>query len=235
METDDTLLLVDCGLPRRDIEARLRMLGRSAADISAVLITHEHGDHRRGLGAFTRRYPVPVWLTPGTASALASVPSSRTLNCHRAFTIGAITIEPYPVPHDAREPCQFVFAAAGRRLGLLTDSGHVTPHMLERLSYSDALALEFNHDEAALAASDYPETLKARVASRFGHLSNAQSIALLERLDAARLQWVAGLHVSENTNSPEAVRRDFAAAGLGARCPLHLAAQDAPSPWLEIA
>lgn len=234
VESGDTLLLVDCGLPRREIERRLETLGRRASDVKAVLITHEHGDHRQGLGPFSRRYPVPVWLTPGTASAVEPVASRRALNCHRAFSIGAITIEPYPVPHDAREPCQFVFAAAGRRLGLLTDSGHVTAHITERLGGVDALALEFNHDTDALEASAYPDALKARVASRFGHLSNAQSTGLLERLDGGRLQWVAGLHLSENTNSPELVRRGYAAAGLDERCPLHLAAQDVPSAWLEI-
>lgn len=227
--------MIDCGLPRREIEQRLRTLGRSASDISAVLITHEHGDHRQGLGPFTRRYRVPVWLTPGTAGAVEPVASRRALNCHRPFTIGAIEIEPYPVPHDAREPCQFVFGAGGRRLGLLTDSGHVTPHMVERLAGTDALALEFNHDPEALAASAYPDALKARVASRFGHLSNPQSIELLGRLDRSRLQWVAGLHVSENTNSPTLVCRDFDAAGFAADCPLHIAAQDTPSAWIEVA
>lgn len=235
VECGDTLLMVDCGLPRREIEQRLDALGRRASDISAVLITHEHGDHRQGLGPFTRRYPVPVWLTPGTASALAPIASRRALNCHRAFSIGSIEIEPYPVPHDAREPCQFVFGGAGRRLGLLTDSGHVTPHMIERLAGADALALEFNHDAATLEASAYPDALKARVASRFGHLSNAQSLELLERVDRARLQWVAGLHVSENTNSPELVRHAFDAAGLADDCPLHIAAQDHPGAWIEIA
>lgn len=234
VESGDTLVMIDCGLPRREIEQRLTALGRTAGDVSAVLITHEHGDHRQGLGAFTRRYPVPVWLTPGTAAALEPISTRQALNCHRAFAIGAITVEPFPVPHDAREPCQFAFAAGGRRLGLLTDSGHVTPHMVERLAGSDALALEFNHDRAALEASAYPAALKARVASRFGHLSNAQSVALLGELDSARLQWVAGLHLSENTNTPELVRSSYARAGFADACPLHLAAQDHPSGWLEI-
>ncbi len=226
--------MIDCGLPRREIEHRMRELGRSAADVGAVLITHEHGDHRQGLGPFTRRYRVPVWLTPGTAAALEPVASRRALNCHRAFSIGAITIEPYPVPHDAREPCQFIFRAGARRLGVLTDSGHVTPHMLERLADADALALEFNHDAAALEASAYPDALKVRVASRFGHLSNAQSLELLGSLDRSRLQWVAGLHLSENTNSPELVRRGYEAAGFTGDTPLELATQDAPSAWMEV-
>lgn len=234
VESGDTLIMVDCGLPRREIERRLAELGRTGADVSAVLVTHEHGDHRRGLGPFSRRYPVPVWMTPGTASALETIGSRQALNCHRAFAVGTITVEPFPVPHDAREPCQFVFAAGGRRLGVLTDSGHVTPHMTERLACADALALEFNHDPGALEASAYPDQLKARVASRFGHLSNAQSVELLGRLERARLQWVAGLHLSENTNSPELVRASYAEAGFAEACPLHLATQDRPSGWLEI-
>ena len=134
VEFGATLLMVDCGLPRKAIEERLETLERSARDVTAVLVTHEHTDHAQGVEAFARRYNTPLWMTPGTASAIRGLTRVNTLSCHRAFQIGGITVEPYPVPHDAREPCQFVFEAAGRRLGLLTDAGHVTPHMYERLA-----------------------------------------------------------------------------------------------------
>ena len=96
------------------------------------------------------------------------------------------------MPHDAREPCQFVFGAAGKRVGLLTDAGHVTPHMLERLAPCDAVAVECNHDLDSLQRGPYPESLKTRIASRFGHLNNSQTTELLGRLDRARLQWMVG-------------------------------------------
>jgi phosphoribosyl 1,2-cyclic phosphodiesterase len=159
---------------------------------------------------------------------------TQLLSCHRGLTIGAIRIEPFPVPHDAREPCQFVFVAGGRRLGLLTDAGHVTPHMLERLAGCDALAVESNHDLHSLRTGSYPEPLKARVASRFGHLNNAQTTELVGRLDQARLQWVAALHLSERNNSPEHVRAALGPVVSGARYPLHLATQDAATDWYPL-
>jgi Asp-tRNA(Asn)/Glu-tRNA(Gln) amidotransferase A subunit family amidase len=110
------------------------------------------------------------------------------------------------VPHDAREPCHFTFGAGGRRVGVLTDAGHITPHMVERLSPCDALAVEANHDLDSLRRGPYPDSLKHRVASKFGHLNNTQTNELLSRLDRARIQWVVGLHLSEQNNTPEQVR-----------------------------
>lgn len=234
VESGDTLIMIDCGLARRTVEERLGSLGRQAADIAALLVTHEHSDHVQGIGAFLRRYAKPVWLTAGTAGALPELPRRKLVSTRRALTIGSITIQSYPVPHDAREPCQFVFAAAGRKLGLLTDSGHVTEHARGRLRGCDALALEFNHDTDLLRASAYPESVKARIASRFGHLSNAQSAELLRSAAHPALQWVAGLHLSERNNSPSRVGACFEEALDGAECALHLARQDEPSGWHEI-
>jgi phosphoribosyl 1,2-cyclic phosphodiesterase len=234
VEADDTLVMIDCGLPRRTLEERLAILGRSPRDIAAILVTHEHGDHARGLAAFATRYAIPAWLTPGTGSAIPGLTHRRALNCHRGWSVGALEIEPFPVPHDAREPCQFVFAAQGRRLAVLTDTGHVTPTILERLEGCDALALECNHDLDQLMRGRYPESVKARVASRYGHLNNAQSAALLEHVAHPGLQWVVGLHLSEQNNSPAAVERTLAPLGAGERWAFKLATQDAPLDWVEI-
>jgi phosphoribosyl 1,2-cyclic phosphodiesterase len=234
IEFDSTLLMIDCGLPRKVVEERLAQVGRSPRDVTALLVTHEHSDHAQGVATFVRRYNTPVWMTPGTASAVRELPRVSTLSCHRSLTIGSITVEPFPVPHDAREPCQFVFAAGGRRLGLLTDAGYVTPHMHERLMPCDALAIECNHDLDSLQRGPYPQSLKARVASRFGHLNNVQTTELLRRLDHARLQWIIGLHLSEQNNSPEHVRSALAPALVESRFPLHLATQSVASPWLEV-
>ncbi len=118
---------------------------------------------------------------------------------------------------------------------MLTDAGHVTPHMVERLTGCDALALECNHDLDSLQRGPYPEALKARVSSRFGHLNNGQTTELLQRLDPTRVQWVMGLHLSERNNTPEHVRATLRTALENARYPLHLATQDAPTQWFELA
>jgi phosphoribosyl 1,2-cyclic phosphodiesterase len=231
VEFGATLLMVDCGLPRTVLEERLKVVGRDPRDVTAVLISHEHADHAHGVAKFAKRYGTPVWMTPGTASAAGRTVANRQFSCHRELVIEAIKVEPYPVPHDAREPCQFVFVAGGRRLGVLTDAGHVTPHMLERLSGCDALAIECNHDLESLERGPYPDSLKARVASRYGHLNNGQTIDLLKRVDHGGLQWVMGLHLSEQNNSPEHVR----AALEPSRYALHLATQDTPTAWHDVA
>lgn len=234
VEFGSTLLMVDCGLPRRDLELRLKAVGRSPADITALLVTHEHADHLRGVAPFARRYGTPVWMTPGTAANVRSIPRINSLSCHRPLMLGDIRIEPYTVPHDAREPCQFVFGAGGRRLGLLTDTGYVTAHIDERLKGCDALALECNHDLESLARGSYPPSVKSRVASNHGHLNNEQAAALLERFRGTGLQWVMAMHISEQNNSAEHVRSALAPAQQAASWPLHLAEQNRASDWISI-
>jgi len=234
VEFGSTLLMVDCGLPCKIVEERLKAVDRQPSDVTAILVTHEHTDHAQGVATFSKRHNTPVWTTPGTSSALPTITRVRHLSSHRSLTIGAIDVQPYPVPHDAREPCQFTFAAGGRRVGMLTDAGHVTPHMVERLTDCDALALECNHDLDSLQHGPYPESLKARVASKFGHLNNGQTTELLRRLDSTRVQWLLGLHLSERNNSPEHVRTALKPAIESARYPLHLASQDAPTAWLAV-
>jgi phosphoribosyl 1,2-cyclic phosphodiesterase len=236
IEYRNTLLMVDCGLPCRTIAERLGAVGRDPRDVTALLVTHEHGDHVRGAASFARRYGTPLWATPGTvaASRIGGVKKLGTLNCHRELMLGEIGIEPYPVPHDAREPCQFVFVCGGRRIGVLSDTGHVTAHMLERLAGCDALALEANHDLEALWRGPYPQSVKARVASGFGHLDNGASAELLARVAHADLQWVVALHLSERNNSPERVRAALQPVLGESTQRLHLASQDVASEWIEV-
>jgi phosphoribosyl 1,2-cyclic phosphodiesterase len=121
---------------------------------------------------------------------------------YQRFSIKDIEVEPYPVPHDAQEPAQFVFGNGSLRLGVLTDTGCSTPHIEAVLSDCDALVLECNHDARMLANSDYPESLKRRVGGRFGHLENAASASLLARLNCNRLQHVIAAHLSQKNNTP---------------------------------
>jgi len=238
VEHDATLVMVDCGLGVNNVEERLRRVDRHPRDIAALLLTHEHSDHVRGVASFAKRHGIPVWTTAGTATAasLTTLPRLRVFGCSRPLEIGALRVEPFTVPHDAREPCQFTFTAAGRRLGILSDIGHVTAHVRDRLSRCDAIALEFNHDLDALHNGSYPAVVKQRIASSLGHLNNSQAVDLLRELDNEDLQWVMALHVSEANNSPEMVTRALRSAIVEARSTaLHRARQDEASSWLDIA
>lgn len=204
VEQDDTLLLVDCGFSLRETERRLLRLGCEPAQVTAILVTHEHSDHINGVALFARRHQIPVWLTAGTRAACgAELSGARIFNGHAPFAVGAIEITPFPVPHDAREPAQFVFSNGAHRLGLLTDTGSLTPHIEQQLTACDALLLECNHDRAMLANGSYPPMLKARVGGNFGHLSNDQAAHLLRRIDCNRLQHIVAAHLSEKNNLPQ--------------------------------
>ncbi len=228
--------MVDCGLSLKAAEERLKMLGRTPLDVTALLVTHEHSDHIQGVARFARRYNTPVWMTPGTASvaAVAGISRLHTLNCHRELELGEIVVQPFPVPHDAREPCQFAFSGAGRRLGVLSDTGHITSHITELLNGCHALALESNHDLEMLRRGPYPASVKHRVASSVGHLNNAQAAELLGSVQHPELQWVVALHISEQNNTRDSVRSALSGALAIGEQPLFLAEQNTPSEWLEI-
>jgi len=195
--------MIDCGFSIAATEARLARLGRSMDDVDALLVTHEHSDHIGGVARLARRYAVPVWMTPGTWGAAPDrdVPGLNLFNCHAPFEVGDLQVEPLPVPHDAREPCQFVFSNGDRRLGILTDSGHVTRHMTSVLSGCDALVVECNHDLDMLMRGPYPQAVKRRVAGDRGHLNNAQAAALVEAIDHTRLQHLVAVHISDTNNT----------------------------------
>lgn len=212
IEVNGSLVLLDCGFTVAQVEARMARLGKTPADLSAILVTHEHGDHIKGVGPLARRYKIPVWMTPGTArySRLGQLPELCLFNSHEAFNIQDVLVEPFPVPHDAREPAQFVMGDGDKRLGFLTDVGCWTPHIERQLDHCDALVLESNHDSEMLSGGRYPLSLKQRVAGRHGHLSNAQAAELLGRLDHSRLQHLVAAHLSEENNRPELAQQGFA-------------------------
>ncbi len=231
-----TCILVDCGFSMVQLQRRLAGLGLALDDLSAILVTHEHGDHIRGVAALARKTSIPVWMTPGTAMHLkpAEIPVLQLLNCHQSLTIDDIHIQPYPVPHDAREPCQYVFSDGNRRLGLLTDTGSPTQHILSVLSRCDALIIECNHDEEMLANSSYPESVKARIGGSLGHLSNRQTAELLNHIDCSKLQHLVAAHLSEQNNTVERVRQTLSRA-LGCSPDwVSIALQDEGLAWRDI-
>lgn len=238
-----TRLLVDCGFSRRTTLERLGRLGESPEALDGILVTHEHSDHIGGAFALAAHFGIPLFLTHGTALAAersgspvlgGSATDCRLIDSHTVFSIGDLEILPYPVPHDAREPVQFVFSDGNRRLGVLTDCGSVTAHVISVLDGSDALVLECNHDAEMLAGSDYPPHLKRRIAGNQGHLANSQAADLLRAIDRGRLHHVVAAHLSEQNNRPElAVAAVAAALGCSADW-VGVADQDQGFDWREI-
>ncbi|HSH29382.1 MAG TPA: MBL fold metallo-hydrolase [Thiohalobacter sp.] len=231
VEAGSTCLMVDCGFSIAETVRRLARLGRGPEDLSALLVTHEHADHIRGVVPFARRYGIPVWMTHGTAAALPerASPSLHAIAGYTDFRIGDLRIQPYPVPHDAREPCQFLFHSTHHRLGLLTDCGSLTPHIVSTLQDCDAPVLEFNHDPQMLAAGSYPPALKRRVGGDYGHLNNHQARRLLEQIELGSLQHLVAAHLSEKNNAPERVQEQLAA--FDGALDYSLACQDGGFDW----
>ena len=234
----DTTIMVDCGFSLKETERRLARLAVSPQTLAAIVLTHEHNDHASGAEVFARRHGIPLWLTEGTRAALGyGGPIAAQLRPFCAadrVTIGDLELLPYAVPHDAREPCQLVFANGGRRLGLLTDAGHITAPMIDSLRDCDALILECNHDPELLADSDYPASLKARVGGAHGHLANDAAAALLKNLDTERLQCVVAAHLSEKNNTPWLARSALESVLGGTDTPVVVASQEGGLAWREL-
>ncbi len=232
----ETQVLVDCGFGLREAERRLARLGVHPRQLDAVLVTHEHGDHLRGVGPLARRYNLPVYLTPGTwlSGRLGEVTQRHWITPQSRFAVKSLTVDPVTVPHDAREPVQFRFRAGDRHLGVLTDLGHVTEHVVEAFRGCDALILECNHDRHLLEVGPYPPRLKRRVGGNWGHLANAQAATLLRRLGLDRLQQIVCSHLSEHNNRPELALEALTPLLDGDASRLTVAAQDDGLHWQAV-
>lgn len=235
VEAGATRVLVDCGFGLRQLAQRLARLGLVPDDLDAILVTHEHSDHLGGVARAALRYRLPVHMTHGTFGAAADAAASVELfDSHTPFAVGDLEIFPFPVPHDAREPVQFVFADGQCRCGLLTDTGGITAHAVAMLGECQALVLECNHDESMLEGGRYPHYLKQRIAGRFGHLDNGAAADLLRQIDGGRLRHVVCAHLSQENNTPELAKAALAQA-LGCTADWIVAAdQDNGFGWLSL-
>ncbi|MHB1677514.1 MAG: MBL fold metallo-hydrolase [Sulfuriferula sp.] len=216
VEVGSTRVMLDCGFGLRETSRRLAQKGLEPDQINAIVITHEHSDHLGGAARFARKYKIPVWMTHGTFQVFRqqqeTLPEILIIDSHCSFAIADIELQPFPVPHDAREPAQFVFSNGKHKLGVLTDVGAITPHIVNMLNHCDALVLECNHDPLLLERSSYPRGLKQRIAGQFGHLDNQAAANLLAQLDTRPLQHLIAAHLSQHNNTPALALASLASA-----------------------
>ncbi len=207
-----TRLLVEAGLYRKALAARLEEEGMRPTELAAVVVSHEHGDHARGALAFTAEHGVPLACSRGTWERLTAGRSNRLprwirLRPGRTRRIGDIDVIPFRTPHDAVEPLGFRFEAAGAAAVLVTDLGHLAEPVVEAMEGAQLVLVESNYDEESLWSSRYPAMLRDRIASRTGHLSNGALALFLRRRLPASVRTLVLAHLSENTNTPELAER----------------------------
>ena len=237
VESGATRVLMDCGFTLADTKARLERVGLAPSQIAGIVVTHEHDDHMGGVARFALRYAIPVYLTRGSAQWLPpDFPAVlvRYIDSHTTFSIDGLSVEPFPVPHDAREPVQYVFSDGAARLGVVTDLGSVTQHVVEKLSGCQALVIECNHDLDMLMNGPYPAHLKRRIAGRLGHLSNEASAEIVRAMDCSRLKHVIAAHLSEKNNTPELACAALAGALGCAPDWVGIATQEDGFAWRQI-
>ncbi|MBV1909697.1 MAG: MBL fold metallo-hydrolase [Kangiellaceae bacterium] len=204
-----TLLLVDCGFSLKETTKRLLSKGVDPEQLSTILVTHEHSDHIKGVASLSNKFDIPVCTSRGTSlnKHCEKISDDRLniFNNHTEFVIGEISVLPVPVPHDCREASQFIFSNSGVSLGILTDVGHITPHIRRAYSGCSAMMLEFNYDYQMLMQGKYPRALKQRVAGDLGHLSNEQAVDFLINLESKKPNQLVVMHRSEENNSEEII------------------------------
>lgn len=235
--TTRTTIMLDCGFAIRETERRLQRLGMTPVDLAGVVVTHEHQDHVGGVFKFARRHRLPVWLSYGTYQSVQKDCDGVSFHFCRdgeRFAINDLELTPYTVPHDAREPVQYVAGDGRFKLGVLTDAGQSTAHMIQVLGGCDALMLECNHDREMLANSAYPPSLKQRIGGAYGHLSNETTAKILAALDKSRLKTIVGAHLSRQNNTPELARAALCGvAGTGGTRTM-IACQEEGFDWVEL-
>lgn len=238
----NTRVLVDAGFSARSVATRLAEIGVEPESISAIIVTHEHGDHTSGIGVYARRHGTPLYMTDRTRAACAKLLRGTEQIVEyrpgRPFTVGDVRVEPFLTVHDAADPVgvALVDECTGLRVGIATDLGRPTAHIRHALAGCDLLVLEANHDEVMLHASRYPSSLKRRISSSHGHLSNQAAARLATELMHPRLAGVVLAHLSAECNRPTLARRVVGDAleRAGWAGHLEVAPQHRPTALLDI-
>jgi phosphoribosyl 1,2-cyclic phosphodiesterase len=242
VECGETRILIDAGFSVRQIRQRLASIGRGPESLSGILVTHEHSDHVQGLKGLAEKLKVPVYCNRPTQEALeyqfqTSIPC-RLFETGASFEIGEVMVETFSIPHDAQEPVGYLLRAAGRNLGFLTDLGHATRLVLERVRPAHALVLEANHDVRMLQDCPHrPWSLKQRILGRHGHLSNEAAADAAEAIMSAELRHLYLGHLSRQCNRPELAHRVVGERlqRIGAtHVRLELTSQSTPCPTLTL-
>jgi phosphoribosyl 1,2-cyclic phosphodiesterase len=204
-------VLIDAGLSRREVAKRLAGIGEDIGRLDAILVTHEHSDHTTGLPALVKAAsaPLPIYLTHGTARYIEwgeSSPALETFQAGCGFTVGDFDVASFTIPHDAADPVGYTLSAEGIKIAIATDLGYITDSLRVHLRNSDLVLLEANHDLEMLRVGPYPWSVKQRVMSRRGHLSNEVACGFIEKDLDSRVSTVVLGHISEHNNHPELVR-----------------------------
>jgi len=225
-----TAVLVDAGLSGVEIERRLKHRQLNACDLDAIVVSHEHADHIKGVGVLARRLDLPVYLSAPTRKAaesfLGRVPEIRSFCCGRPFTINGLAFSPFSTSHDADDPAGFTITHAGIKIGIATDLGQATAVVRTYLKHCRLLVLEANHDPEMLLNGPYPWPLKQRIKSRLGHLSNREAGELLKSLLHDRLEKIVLAHLSESNNTPDRALNTVGLSLTRRRIPIAVATQD---------
>jgi phosphoribosyl 1,2-cyclic phosphodiesterase len=236
IDNGSTCVVIDLGFTIKETVRRLSRLGLMPQDVDAILVTHEHADHIHGVAGFARKFGTPVYLTPGTYrhKQMGELPFLNKINCHSSFEVGSLSITPVTVPHDAKEPCQYLVSSKGITIGILTDLGHITPHVRDKYRECDALLLECNHDVTMLQDGSYPYQLKQRVAGDYGHLNNVQAAELLDTINLERLRHLIISHISGENNLPNLAQDAVQPLLSGWTGSLLVASQEEGFDWVSL-
>jgi phosphoribosyl 1,2-cyclic phosphodiesterase len=249
-------VMVDCGMRLSRLLELLAIADVQPNEIDAIFITHEHSDHIGCVMQLASRYHIPVWASQGTHSALVDIQNKlrskqpthsllsglvlgfeslvRIATDMRPIAVGDLQLNPFTVPHDAREPLQLTCTDGHVKLGILTDLGHASRHVIDSIAGCHALLLESNHDEEMLNNSKYPPFLKARVGGDFGHLSNAQAAEILTAVKHDKLRHVSAAHLSQQNNHPSLAQNAIATAMGCLPADILAACPETGTPWQTV-
>lgn len=238
VETDHVKILLDAGISGLQAQRRLAQAGRDIRNVDAVLISHDHGDHIRSAGIFNRKFSLPIHVTPGALTAsgpdsLGKLSDVRHFQPGQTIKFDSVSIETIPTPHDGCDGVAFIIDDGKKRLGVLTDLGHVFDGLAELIGSLDAVLIESNYDSQMLSAGPYPAFLKKRITGPGGHISNIESAQLLAEAATDRLQWACLGHLSEQNNRPELALETHQEI-LGRRIGLFAASRDNVSEIMEV-